>query len=72
VESSCELGNEPLGSIIYRELQSGCITCGPSSGAQLHRVSYYLQPHRKKGTFNSVLVACIRYTKNEQSAPLLC
>jgi hypothetical protein len=38
-ESSCELGNEPSGSIICRELTSGCTSCGLSSGTQLHRVS---------------------------------
>jgi hypothetical protein len=42
VESSCELGNEPSGSI-SENLPSGCTTCGLSSGNQLHRVSslYY-------------------------------
>jgi hypothetical protein len=39
VESSCELGNELLGSIKYWELPSGCTSCGLSSGTQLHRVS---------------------------------
>jgi hypothetical protein len=39
VEGSCELGNEPLGSIKCWELRSGCTTCGLSSGTQLHRVS---------------------------------
>jgi hypothetical protein len=39
VESSCELGNEPSGSIKCWELPSGCTSCGPSSGTQLHRVS---------------------------------
>jgi hypothetical protein len=44
VESSYELGNEPSGSIKCWELRSGCTTCGPSSGTQLHRVSYmYLE-----------------------------
>jgi hypothetical protein len=41
VESSCELGNEPLGSIKCWELPSGCTTCGLSSGTQLHRVSEF-------------------------------
>jgi hypothetical protein len=44
VESSCELGNEPSGSIKCWELLSGCTSCGLSSGTQLHRdslVSYY-------------------------------
>jgi hypothetical protein len=40
VESSCELGNEPSGSIKCWELPSGCTTCGLSSSTQLHRVSY--------------------------------
>jgi hypothetical protein len=40
VESSCKLGNEPLGSIKCWELQNDCTTCGLSSGTQLHRVSY--------------------------------
>jgi hypothetical protein len=39
VESSCELGNEPSGSIKCWELPSGCTTCGLSSGTQPHRVS---------------------------------
>jgi hypothetical protein len=39
VESSCELGNEPSGSIKCWELPSGCTSCGHSSGTQLHRVS---------------------------------
>jgi hypothetical protein len=39
VESSCERGNEPSGSIKCRELPNGCTTCGLSSGTQLHRVS---------------------------------
>jgi hypothetical protein len=38
-ESSCELGNEPPGSIKCWELPSGCTSCGLSSGTQLHRVS---------------------------------
>jgi hypothetical protein len=40
VESSCELGNEPSGSIKCSELPRGCTSCGLSSGTQLHRVSY--------------------------------
>jgi hypothetical protein len=43
VESSCELGNEPSGSIKCWELPKGCTTCGLSSGTQLHRVSCLLQ-----------------------------
>jgi hypothetical protein len=38
VESSCELGNEPSGSIKCWELPRGCTSCGLSSGTQLHRV----------------------------------
>jgi hypothetical protein len=40
VESSCELGNEPSGSIKCWELPSGCTTCGLSSGTQLHIVGW--------------------------------
>jgi hypothetical protein len=39
VESSCELGNEPSGSIKCWELPSSCTSCGLSSGSQLHRIS---------------------------------
>jgi hypothetical protein len=39
MESSCELNNEPSGSINAGNLLSGCTTCGLSSGTQLHRVS---------------------------------
>jgi hypothetical protein len=39
VESSCELGNEPSGSIKCWELPSGCTTCGLSSCSQPHTVS---------------------------------
>jgi hypothetical protein len=39
VEGSCELGNEPSGSIKCWELPNGCTTGGLSSGTQLHRVS---------------------------------
>jgi hypothetical protein len=39
VESSCKLGNEPLGSIKCWELSNGCTTFGLSSGTQLHRIS---------------------------------
>jgi hypothetical protein len=38
VESACERGNEPSGTIKCY-LPSGCTTCGLSSGTQLHRVS---------------------------------
>jgi hypothetical protein len=41
VESSCERGNEPSGSINAGKLPSGCTSCGLSSGTQLHRVSYF-------------------------------
>jgi hypothetical protein len=40
VESCCELGNEPSGSIKCWKLPSGCTTCGLSSGTQLHIVSF--------------------------------
>jgi hypothetical protein len=39
VESSCDLGYEPSGSIKCWELPSGSTTCGLLSGTQLHRVS---------------------------------
>jgi hypothetical protein len=42
VESSCERGNEPSGSIKCWELLSGCTSCGLSGGTQLHRVSCQL------------------------------
>jgi hypothetical protein len=38
VDSSCELGNEPSGSIKCWEIPSGCTSCGLSSDTQLHRV----------------------------------
>jgi hypothetical protein len=40
MESSCERGNEPSGSIKCWELPSGCTTCVLSCGTQLHIVSY--------------------------------
>jgi hypothetical protein len=43
VESSCKLGNGPLGSIKCWELPNGCTTCGLSSGTQLHRISYLVR-----------------------------
>jgi hypothetical protein len=46
VEISCELGNEPSGSIKCWELSNGCTTCGLSSGTQLHIVSSYLTGNR--------------------------
>jgi hypothetical protein len=42
VESSCERGNEPSGSIKCWELPSGCTTCGLSSGTHPHRVKDHL------------------------------
>jgi hypothetical protein len=39
VESSCELGNEPSGSIKCWELPNGCTTSDLSSGTQFQRVS---------------------------------
>jgi hypothetical protein len=44
VESYCELGNEPSGSIKCWELPSGCTSCGLSGGTQLHRVSQLVNP----------------------------
>jgi hypothetical protein len=41
VESPCECGNELSGSIKCWELPSGYTTCGLSSRAQLHRVSFF-------------------------------
>jgi hypothetical protein len=41
VESSCEFGNEPSGSMKFWELPSGCTTCGLSSGTQLHNSFSY-------------------------------
>jgi hypothetical protein len=40
VESSCECGNEPSGSINAGKLLSGLTTGGFSCNAQLHRVSF--------------------------------
>jgi hypothetical protein len=39
VKSSCECGNEHLGSIKAGKLSSGYIIGGLSSSSQLHRVS---------------------------------
>jgi hypothetical protein len=44
VESSCERGNEPSGSINVGNLSSGCTTGGLSSGTQLHRDSQLVSP----------------------------
>jgi hypothetical protein len=49
VESSCKLGNEPLGSIKCWELANVCTTCGLSSGTQLHRVSQLVSIKDKLG-----------------------
>jgi hypothetical protein len=49
VESCCELGNEPSGSIKCWELPSGCTSCGLSSGTQLHRVSYLIRRTNSTG-----------------------
>jgi hypothetical protein len=57
VESSCELGNEPSGSIKYWELPSGCTSCGLSSGNQLHRVSQLVVQLMTKQTRNSVPIS---------------
>jgi hypothetical protein len=53
VEGSCKLGNEPSGSIKCWDLPNGCITCGLSSGTQLHRVSWLVnQTERHPVTLN--------------------
>jgi hypothetical protein len=53
VESSCELVNEPSGSIKCWELPNGCTTFGLSSGTQLHRVSYLVYVQHSSGTVGS-------------------
>jgi hypothetical protein len=50
VESSCELGNEPSGSIKCWELPNGCTSCGLSSGTQLHRVSLLVIGRKVSGS----------------------
>jgi hypothetical protein len=45
VESSCELGNEPSGSIKCWELPSGCTTYGLSRGTQLQELVSYLDSY---------------------------
>jgi hypothetical protein len=58
VESSCELGNEPSGSIKCWDLLSGCTSCGLSSGTQLHRVSYLVSSVTEKFTsFGAVMAS---------------
>jgi hypothetical protein len=52
VESSCELGNEPSGSIKCWELPNGCTTCGLSSDTQRHRVSELVSIHCSLKIFN--------------------
>jgi hypothetical protein len=42
VESSCEFGIEPSGSMKCWKLSSGLTSGGLSSSAQLHRVSYMI------------------------------
>jgi hypothetical protein len=42
MESSCECGTEPLGSIKCWKLSNGYTTGGLSSSAQLHRVSWFV------------------------------
>jgi hypothetical protein len=56
VESCCELGNEPSGSIKCWELPSGCTSCGLSSGTQLHRVSYSM--YSGSGVLSFLLRIC--------------
>jgi hypothetical protein len=60
VESSCELGIEPSGSIKCWELPNGCTTCGLSSGTQLHRVSYVDDVHTPQETHVWGLLGLLR------------
>jgi hypothetical protein len=65
VESSCELGNEPSGSIKGWELPSGCTSFGLSSGTQLHRVSYLLKKCKKEPISIIDRVSCeVRISSN--------
>jgi hypothetical protein len=48
VESSCELGNEPSGSIQFWDLLSGCTDFSLWYGTQLHRVSWLVSYTRKE------------------------
>jgi hypothetical protein len=47
MESSCEFGDKPSGSINPGEQSSGFTTGVLSSSAQLHRVSSYLVIHKQ-------------------------
>jgi hypothetical protein len=60
VESSCELGDEPSGSIKCWELPNGCTTCGLSSGTQLHRVSLILENNSMMRTKSSYTIHIFR------------
>jgi hypothetical protein len=53
VEGSCECGNESKASINVGKFSSGCTTGGPSSSAQLHRVSWLVTtcPDRGPSSF---------------------
>jgi hypothetical protein len=81
VESSCELGNEPSGSIKCWELPSGCTSCGLSSGTQLHRVrdsrfmrnEYDIQNRNLDMLLRALLiVSAILIILGEEIGPLLC
>jgi hypothetical protein len=50
VESCCECGNEPSGSIKDEKLSSGFTTGGLSSSAQLHIASYVAVSGRSGAT----------------------
>jgi hypothetical protein len=52
MESSCELGNEPSGSIKCWELPNCCTACGLSCGNGLHRVSYLVITHIDSESYN--------------------
>jgi hypothetical protein len=58
VQSSCERGNEPSGSIKAGNLPSGCTTCGLSSGTQLYRVSQTCMNFRKSKSCDHASIRC--------------
>jgi hypothetical protein len=66
VESSCELGKEPSGSIKCWELPKGCTSCGLSSGTQLHRVSLViLNSHKILTTETYEVPTCYVHTRSD-------
>jgi hypothetical protein len=69
MESSCELGNEPSGSIKCWELPNGCTSCGMSSGTQLHIISFI---NMKNVVFLDV-TQCCSYKNNvsEEHHPIM-